>query len=197
MPDVNSYSFRTAVGGFHKGDVTAYISKTAAAHQSEVAELRRQLEALEQENTALRDKVHLLELPHLLSELEAAQVPDAQEPAPEPAPAAPEVPVSAPVSRFEQEELLAYRRAEAAERLACQRANKLYRSIQTICDDSAASMDSAGSEAQEALAVIAQQLQRIQDNLDRAHSNIRTASESLRAMGDMVPDPAEGLEEDL
>lgn len=192
MPDVNAYSFRTAVGGFHKGDVTAYISKTAAAHQAEVAALRGQLEALEQENTALRDKVHLLELPHLLSQLEADQAPAAQETVP-----ATQEPVPAPVSPFEQQELLAYRRAEAAERLACQRANKLYRSIQTICDDSAASMDSAESEAREALAVIAQQLQRIQDNLDRAHGNIRSASESLRAMGDMVPDPAEGLEEDL
>lgn len=189
MPDVNPYAFRTAVGGFHKGDVTAYITRTAAAHQEELAVMNKQLEALERENAALRDQVHLLELPRKLEQLEAEEAP-AEAPEPEAA-------AQAPISGFEQQELLAYRRAEAAERLACQRAKKLYGSIQTICDGSAAAMDGAEAVTQEALDMIAQQLQRIQESLDGAHSNIRTASESLRAMGDMVPDPAEGLEEDL
>lgn len=183
MPDVNPYAFRTAVGGFHKGDVTAYITKTAAAHQEELTVLNKQLQALEQENAALRDQIHLLELPHKLDQLE--QTPQES---PEPA---------ASVSGTQQQELLAYRRAEAAERLACQRAKKLYGSIQTICDDSAAAMDGAETVTREALDLIARQLQRIQDSLDGAHSNIRSASESLRAMGDMVPDPAEGLEAEL
>ena len=190
MPDVNPYAFRTAVGGFHKGDVTAYITKTAAAHQEELTVLNKQLQALEQENAALRDQIHLLELPHRLAQLESGQNPQEppESPAPEPA---------ASVSGTQQQELLAYRRAEAAERLACQRAKKLYGSIQTICDDSAAAMDGAETVTREALDLIARQLQRIQDSLDGAHSNIRSASESLRAMGDMVPDPAEGLEAEL
>ena len=194
MPDVNPYTFRTAVGGFHKGDVTAYISKTAAAHQAEIANLKRQLEALEQENTALRDQVHLMELPHLLSQHEAAQAP---EPEAQPFTEAPPEPVQDVASSVREQELMAYRRAEAAERLAHQRANKLYGSIQAICDESAVSMDGAGSVAQEAMAIIAQQLQRIQDSLDTVQRSLHDSSESLRAMGEFIPDPAEGLEVDL
>lgn len=191
MPDVNPYAFRTAVGGFHKGDVTAYITRTAAAHQAELAVLNKRLQALEQENAALRDQVHLLELPHKLGQLEQAPQESPEPPVPESATPEP----TAPNSGFEQQELLAYRRAEAAERLACQRAKKLYGSIQTICDESAVSMDGAGSVAQEAMDIIAQQLQRVQDSLGAVQNNLRSSSESLRAMGDMVPDPAEGLEE--
>ncbi len=185
MPDVNPYAFRTAVGGFHKGDVTAYISKTAAAHQAEIADLKKQMEALEQENAALRDQVHLMELPHLLSQQEATQEPQSEA-----------QPVQNGASVKEQE-LLAYRRAEAAERFAHQRAKKLYGSIQAICDASAASMDGAGSVTQEAMEIIAQQLQRIQDSLSSVQSGLRDSSDSLRAMGEFIPDPAEGLEADL
>ena len=47
--------FRTSVGGFHKGDVTDYIAKTAEAHQralqekdKEIARLKERLSVLEQ-----------------------------------------------------------------------------------------------------------------------------------------------------
>ena len=33
-----TYTFRTALGGFHKGDVTAYIEKVASQHRSELLE---------------------------------------------------------------------------------------------------------------------------------------------------------------
>lgn len=191
MPDVNPYAFRTAVGGFHKGDVTAYISKTAAAHQAEIADLKKQLEALEQENAALREQIHRMEQPQLPGQNEAAQ--ESQPEAGQDTEALP----GPSTSSVREQELLAYRRAEAAERMACQRAKKLYGSIQSICDASAANMDGAGSVTQEAMAVIAQQLQRIQDSLNTVQDGLRTSSESLRTMGEFVPDPAEGLEEAL
>ncbi len=188
MPEPNSYTFRTAVGGFHKGDVTAYISKTASAHQTALAALQKQVETLEQENASLREQLQMLSLPNLLDQM-------APEPAPDAAPQS--EPVDPPDPSLKERELLAYRRAEAAERLACQRAKKLYSDIQHICDDSAASMDDADAVTREALEIILAQLQRVRNSVDGLSGVIQASSESLRAMGDMVPDPAEGMEEEL
>ena len=32
----SAYHFRSSLGGFHKGDVTAYIEKTAMQHRTEL-----------------------------------------------------------------------------------------------------------------------------------------------------------------
>ena len=56
MPEPTSYAFRTVVGGFHKGDVSAYIAKTAAEHQAQIAALQNQLESLQLENEQLRQR---------------------------------------------------------------------------------------------------------------------------------------------
>lgn len=186
MSEPGLYTFRTAVGGFHKGDVSAYITKVASAHRAEVSALQKQVETLEQENASLREQLQMLSLPGLLDQMTAASAP---QPEPEPEPEA--------SSPLKEQELLAYRRAEAAERLACQRAKKLYEDIQHICDGSAASMDDADTVTREALEIIMQQLQRIRTSVDGLSTVIQASSESLRAMGDLVPDPAEGLEAEL
>ena len=46
--------FRTALAGFHKGDVTDYISQTVNTHRDTVRKLNEQIDALERENEQLR-----------------------------------------------------------------------------------------------------------------------------------------------
>ena len=58
-------------------------------------------------------------------------------------------------------------------------------------------MDDADAVTREALEIIMQQLQRIRTSVDGLSTVIQASSESLRAMGDLVPDPAEGLEAEL
>ena len=36
----NTYSFRTALGGFHRGDVSEYIASTAAANKARISDLQ-------------------------------------------------------------------------------------------------------------------------------------------------------------
>ena len=184
MSETNPYSFRTAVGGFHKGDVSTYIAKTASAHQAQLAELEQEAERLRAENQSLKEQLRQAE--------QAAQPVHAAPPTSD-KPAAPEKPASA----LEEQELRAYRRAEAAERLACQRAKKLYQDMQEICDDSAKQMQSADAVTRKAMDAIHQQLQIICNALDSAHGCVRTSADSLKAMGALIPDPAEGLEVDL
>jgi regulator of replication initiation timing len=169
-----TYTFRTAVGGFHKGDVSEYIAMTAAAHQAQVAELKKQLETLEQENQ------RLLQENEQLKQAAPEEVPPVEAP---------------PQAPTEKQELAAYRRAEAAERLACQRAKKLYAEMQTICDRSATQLDQTDAAAQGAMAAINDQLVTIRDTMTTLYDSVRQSAQALRDMGQLVPDPAEGLEE--
>lgn len=199
-----TYTFRTAVGGFHKGDVSAYIAKTAAEHQQALAELQAKITRLEKENAMLEQQLQMLSLPELLDQMLEPEPSSEPEPSAETVPEAVSEAVTAPeetpaetLSSLKERELLAYRRAEAAERLACQRAKKLYGDIQSICDQSAATMDNADAVTQDAMGIILAQLQRIRGSVDGLSTAMQSSSEALRAMVDLVPDPAEGLEEEL
>lgn len=101
MSESIPYVFRTAVGGFHKGDVSAYIAKTAAEHQAQLETLKSQNDELERQLGALR-----LENDSLRRQLQTDAV-EAKEKITEPEVPAEEV-------SLQDKELAAYRRAEAA-----------------------------------------------------------------------------------
>lgn len=178
MPEPTSYAFRTVVGGFHKGDVSAYIAKTAAEHQAQIAALQNQLESLQLENEQLRQQN---QVPISSPDSSSSDVSS--------------TPEEAAASSLRDQELTAYRRAEAAERLACRRAKKLYQEMQNICDRSAQQLDDTDSVAQTAIDTIRAQLDAIHSSITALYEAVRSSSEELRIMGQMIPDPAEGLEE--
>ena len=95
--------FRTAVGGFHKSDVSEYIAKIAKEHQNQLQEKDKEIQQLRQQLDEARDQ---------LSQQAAA-------PKPEAAPtSALEAPAESQEETLDWLELEAYRRAEAAERIA-------------------------------------------------------------------------------
>lgn len=179
-----SYQFRTAVGGFHKGDVAEYISKTAAAHQAALAERDSRIQTLEEENLALARR---LEQRTVLEEPAAPREPAAEAQSSEAPP-----PTETPVDQLE---LAAYRRAEAAERLALRRSQKLYETLNDICRDLSGHLEKANGQAQETVNSILARM----DSVTEAYTSFQTAlsgaKQRLAAMDAMAPDPAEGLEE--
>ena len=78
----SSRPFRTAMGGFHKGDVVGYIERTAAQHRSELLSRDQIIQELQEENRSLQQQLNLL----MMATPVAAPAPVA-EPAPVPAPA--------------------------------------------------------------------------------------------------------------
>ena len=56
----SSYRFRTSLAGFNKGDVTAYIEKTATQHRSELLERESKIAELQEEIRALTQQMNLL-----------------------------------------------------------------------------------------------------------------------------------------
>ena len=171
----STYSFRTALGGFHRGDVSEYITSTAAAHQARIDELQEQIAKLEQENESLRSRLE--QLPETPADEETS---------------GPDV----PSDDLETRELIAYRRAEAVERLANQRARKLYADMQEICDSSMQAFSGSSDTARSAADSIQDQLEIIRASVESVFASLRASSEKLQTAAQLSPDPAEGLEED-
>ncbi len=85
--------FRTAVGGFHKSDVSEYIAKIAKEHQNQLQEKDTEIQQLRQQLDEARDQ---------LSQQAAA-------PKPEAAPtSAPEAPAESQEETLDRLELEAY-----------------------------------------------------------------------------------------
>lgn len=172
MIDTTAYRFRTAVGGFHKGDVADYISKTAAQHSAELKKYQEQIAALEEENQILRQQFLTTPLP-------------------DPEPAAPETTPSEAVSELE---LQAYRRAEAAERLANQRAKKLYQALEAICKDTEQEFSQTDAALEQAVQAVRDQAKAMENAYHTLSALLQKSKEQLCSMDAMMPDPGEELE---
>ena len=130
--DNQTYSFRSALSGFNRADVIAFIGQLSASHEAELRErdeelrlAREELERLQRENGRLIK---------LVTEQSEAKPDDRQ---PE-QPAKPAEPAEIP-QPIQEKELEVYRRAERCEREARVRAEKVYSAV-------AAEVDGAGKK---------------------------------------------------
>lgn len=174
--DTSAFRFRTAVGGFNKGDVANYITKTAAAHRAEVEEYKSRLAQMEELNESLTQELAALTL-----SLETTQMPR-------------EEPVPQDISSME---LAAYRRAEAAERLANQRAKKLYEALENICRDTENDFSLANDAVQQTVESILSQAKFLENACKQLSDALKDSREKLSSMDAMIPDPAEDMELEL
>ncbi|MBE6954518.1 MAG: hypothetical protein E7449_01225 [Ruminococcaceae bacterium] len=116
-------NFRSAIGGFRRSDVFAYIERTSQEHRQALRELEKKNAALQAENDALK-----------------AQLASMQ---PQPAPTVEPTPVD-----LDAQELAAYRRAEAAERNARRRIAKLNEQVAALSAQTDASLTELDEKAQ-------------------------------------------------
>ena len=123
-----SKNFRTALGGFNRQDVVRYIQYMNNQHSAELEQLNSQLQlAQEKQNDSSE----------LLAQLEAAQARCTELEA-QLEGAGQGVPVTG-------DELEAYRRAERAERLAKERAEKVYHRVNGVLADATVKVDQAAA----------------------------------------------------
>lgn len=174
------YKFRTALSGFHKGDVTAYIEKTASAHRSELLAQEQIITELQKENRSLQQQIQLLMMATPTT----------------PAPAEPERP-AAPVQKpapfspattgdMAALELQAYRRAEAVERNANTRARKLYQQMEGLCTNTLDEFRDTDAAVKQVIQVMQNQAA----SLEQAYETLRVAldasREKLATMNDLL-----------
>ena len=170
------YSFRSALGGFHKGDVTGYIEKIAVQHRSELLECEKMITQLREENHSLQQQLNLL----LMS------MPTTPPSAPEPSSAAVSEPISQPSPAEKpalvKQELQAYRRAEAVERNATNRARKLYHQMEDACTDTLTEFHAVDSAVKQAIEQIQQQAAALEQSYQTLSATLNTAREALAAI---------------
>lgn len=177
--DTTVYRFRTAVGGFHKGDVAEYISKTAQLHRTETQQKDKLIDALQQENLELRQQLNILMASSAILEEDPVETVDDPEKSPE----------------LTVLELEAYRRAEYAERMANQRAKKLYTQMETICHSTGSEFEAAKTAVEETAQAVFKQAKALDEACRKLTDALQTSREELSALDAMIPDPAETTEE--
>ncbi len=135
MAEPTPYMFRTSLVGFHKLDVSNYITRYSAEQQTQIQQLESYIFELEAEVAHLKTQVHPENEPSL-ADINTEQ-------------------------SIEEKELDAYRRAEMVERQALQRAKAIYTQVQAICDRATAELAAANATAYASATVIAKELENI------------------------------------
>jgi archaellum component FlaC len=179
----SAYRFRSALGGYHKGDVAGYIEKTAAQHRSELLEREATITSLREENHSLQQQLNLL----MMSTPAPAPAPEpAPAPVPEPAPAPAPAPAEMSATELLSSELQAYRRAEAVERNASQRARKLYRQLETVCEDALGEFQNTDSAVKQTIEQMLEQANALEQAYQALSAALNNSREKLATMNDLL-----------
>lgn len=148
--------FRTAVKGFHRGDVVQFIRSLTAEHE-------RQLRLLREENERLKARVDALTQEN--AALKAAPAPQAQ-----------------PQPDVTQQELAAYRRAEQAERSARERAGRTVGQMRELLSRTEQKLQRSAQDIDALAGVIDGNITELQALLQVARTAIDPSGEELRAL---------------
>ena len=195
-------TFRSALNGFNREDVVRYIEYLNSVHTAEINQLNSELEYLRnQEPAALAPAPEPVEVPVVdtaetdalieqqatrirelfdrCKELEA-QLAEAQE-----AKAHAEEKLQAVVSQQSNvqaranEELEAYRRAERIERLAKERAERLYHQTNGALADASIKVDEAAGQIGELTDLVMAQLTQLQEAVASSKQALKDAADTM------------------
>lgn len=184
--------FRSSLGGFHRGDVANYIESLSRQHAAAMKEKSGQIDALQAELLAARQKLQEAEeekralqdqLDDALAALEAATAPAEDEAEDETEAEVEEAP------DYPKLELEAYRRAEATERLATQRAQQLKRELVDFLENTTARYQQTGEDIAALAEDLKSGLKRLEENLSELDLLFGETAEHLETLT-----PAEPLE---
>ena len=184
--------FRSSLGGFHRGDVANYIESLSMQHAAAMKEKSGQIDALQAELLAARQKLEEAEeekralqdqLDDALAALEAATAPAEDEAEDETEAELEEAP------DYPKLELEAYRRAEATERLATQRAQQLKRELVDFLENTTARYQQTGEDIAALAEDLKSGLKRLEENLSELDLLFGETAEHLETLT-----PAEPLE---
>lgn len=207
----NQKTFRSALNGFNREDVVHYIEYINAQHTAQVNQLTSEAEFLreklaeaeripardpgmevelatmqEQLQAAAEESAHLAEQlravleekNQLEEELQAALAAKYQAETARDAALAQQVTVQSRV----EEELEAYRRAERAERLAKERAEKVYHRVNGVLADATVKVDDAAAQIGELTDQVMDQLNQLQSAVSGSKQALQDAVDTMYAL---------------
>lgn len=180
--------FRSSLGGFHRGDVANYIESLSMQHAAAMKEKSGQIDALQAELLAARQKLQEAEeekralqikLDDALAALEAATAPAEDE--------AEEETEVEEAPDYPKLELEAYRRAEATERLATQRAQQLKRELVDFLENTTARYQQTGEDIAALAEDLKSGLMRLEENLSELDLLFNETTEHLETLTPAEP----------
>ena len=188
-------NFRTAFNGFNREDVVHYLEYINTKHNTEINKLTSDAESLRAQLDALRSRsaVDLQSLvdslrdecAELKAQLEEAQAANealeqqlAEAKAANEALAQPKE-VPAADTKYREEELEAYRRAERTERLARERADQLYRLTNGVLADAAVKVDGVVEEVGTIADQVMAQLTQLQNAVGSSKKALQDAADIM------------------
>ena len=186
--------FRSSLGGFHRGDVATYIETLCRTHGAELKERDGRIESLtaalaeaqgQREEAIAQAEALRRQVEELETQLEAATAPPPEEEEALSEDAADET----EVPDYPTLELEAYRRAEATERLASQRAQQLKRELVDFLENTTARYQQTGEDIAALAEDLKRGLMRLEENLSELDLLFGETAEHLEALT-----PAEPLE---
>lgn len=179
-----SYNFRTALNGFHREDVVHYIEFINSKHNTQLNQLRSDLDLLQKENRELRAKpdneARIKELEAALQAAEAKTAALEQELTE--AKVKLETAAKAAPSLGSQAELEAYRRAERTERQAKERSDAMYQKASAVIAEASAKVDAAALQIAEISDQVSAQLTALQQAVTGSKQSLRDAAAGLYAI---------------
>ncbi len=187
-------TFRTAFNGFNREDVVRYIEYMNAKHLSECNQLNSELEFLRGKlaqvpQPSAQDPQALARCAELEAKLAAALEEKAQAEAQRDAAQAAQAQAEAALAeakaqqtnvqcRIEQE-LEAYRRAERAERVAKERAEKVYNQVNGVLGDATVKVDDAASRIGGLTDQVMAQLNQLQEAMAGSKQALQEAADVM------------------
>ena len=208
----NVTQFRTALHGFNREDVVAYIEKLTNSHRQELNAIEEENErlrsALEQSSRTVSDEnaQQIEELKEAAGKLRAEnddlrrQLQEAQTRAQEvrevkpafSAPMAEPVPAE-PRRDYSEMELAAYRRAEVMERLARDRSQTIYRQVQSVFSNGASKLEIGQNDLAQLTKTLEVDVNQLLQLLTRLRGAYSETEESFRVIGDQGSQFADSL----
>lgn len=208
----NVTQFRTALHGFNREDVVAYIEKLTSSHRQELNAIEEENErlrsALEQSSRTVSDEnaQQIEELKEAAGKLRAEnddlrrQLQEAQTRAQEvievkpafSAPMAEPVPAE-PRRDYSEMELAAYRRAEVMERLARDRSQTIYRQVQSVFSNGASKLEIGQNDLAQLTKTLEVDVNQLLQLLTRLRGAYTETEESFRVIGDQGSQFADSL----
>ncbi len=163
------YSFRTALNGFHRGDVIAFLTELTMKHEAQLEEKSEELRLAKEEIQRLEKE---------LSKCGSASAECCAE--------QPVKPIQQTSDDLHQQELDAYRRAERCEREARLRAGKIYADVSETVDHTG-----------EQLIAQEKQLTKISATISSDIAALQAAMANIRIELNATRDQMQLLEKDL
>ena len=171
-------NFRSALNGFNREDVVRYIEFINNKHNSQVNQLRTEIQTLQAQLDAFQaDNAAQLELTAQLEDAQALNAALAQE-------------LDELRAQLEQaanrpqtdSELEAYRRAERAERIAKERVSQMYAQVNGLLADATVKADEAVANVNALTDDVCAQLSALQSALSAGANTIRDTAAAMYAI---------------